>query len=70
MKKRIVKVMVFILSICAIVPAVAAMAHVDRGTDQQLNARKGGPVNPIEARKGGPVNPIEARKDGPVKPIE
>ena len=59
MKKTILKAVVLALTICAVLPAVAAMAQVDRGTDQQLNARKDEPVNPIEARKDEPVNPFE-----------
>lgn len=70
MKKGIMKVLALALAICAILPALPAMAQISRDATQQLNARKDEPVNPIEARKDAPVNPIEARKDAPANPID
>ena len=47
------------ITICAFLPALPVMAQTSDDGAQQLSARKGEPVNPIEARKGQPVNPIE-----------
>ena len=70
MKKRAVKLIAFVLSICAVLPALAAMAHVERGTDRKINSGKDEYANRIEARKDTPASPIEARKDEPANPIE
>lgn len=48
------------LALQAAPPAWAQAPFQLTTTDgQQMKARKGEPVNPIEARKGEPVNPIE-----------
>ena len=59
MKKNILKAVALVIAICAILPALPAMARSYGDDAQQVSARKGEPVNPIEARKGAPVNPIE-----------
>ena len=70
MKRKILKAVALVIALCAILPALPAMARISEDAQQESSARKGEPVNPIEARKGEPVNPIEASKGEPVNPIE
>lgn len=59
MKKRILKTVALVIAICAILPALPAMAYVNGDSAQQVNVRKEKPVSPIEARKEKPVSPID-----------